>query len=159
MVMCVFLFALWLILNGRITVEICLFGLVITAGVYAFCVRCLGYSPQHERGLLRRLGLYLVYFFVLIWEILKANFAVMKIILINSAPYDAGIVRVKVPLKRPVSRMLLSNSITLTPGTVTVEQQGDDFLVLCLNKGDAANIPRWRLTRLLHRMEETTPWN
>ena len=30
--------------------------------------------------------------------------------------------------------MLLSNSITLTPGTVTVRQEGEDYLVLCLNK-------------------------
>ena len=38
MIMCVFLFALWLLLNGRVTVEICLFGVVIAGAVYAFCV-------------------------------------------------------------------------------------------------------------------------
>ena len=42
MIMCVFLFALWLLLNGRVTVEICLFGVVIAGAVYAFCVYALG---------------------------------------------------------------------------------------------------------------------
>ena len=32
MVMCIFLFLLWLILNGKVTLEICLFGVVITGG-------------------------------------------------------------------------------------------------------------------------------
>ena len=35
MVMCIFLFLLWLILNGKVTLEICLFGVVVTAAVYA----------------------------------------------------------------------------------------------------------------------------
>ena len=158
MFMCAFLFGLWLLLNGRVTPEICLIGLGVTAAVYAFCMAALGFHPKHEKGILRRLGLYIAYFFLLIWEILKANFAVMRIILINSAPYHAGIVRVKVPLKRDISRVILANSITLTPGTVTVEQRGEDFLVLCLQKDDAHHIPHWRLTRLLHKLEDT-PWN
>ena len=56
MVMCIFLFLLWLILNGNVTLEICLFGVVVTAAVYAFCVAALGCRPQAERRLLKRLG-------------------------------------------------------------------------------------------------------
>ena len=41
MVMCIFLFLLWLILNGKVTLEICLFGIVVTGLVYAFCVAVL----------------------------------------------------------------------------------------------------------------------
>ena len=58
MVMCIFLFLLWLILNGNVTLEICLFGVVVTAAVYAFCVAALGCRPQAERRLLKRLGGY-----------------------------------------------------------------------------------------------------
>ena len=49
MVMCIFLFLLWLILNGKVTLEICLFGIVVTGLVYAFCVAVLGYHPRNER--------------------------------------------------------------------------------------------------------------
>lgn len=158
MFMCVFLFALWLILNGRITVEICLIGLAITAGVYAFCVWALGYSPKHEKGLLKRLWRYGVYFAALLWEILKANVTVMKIIL-TGKEYHPGIVEIKVPLKHNISRVLLSNSITLTPGTVTVTQEGESFRVLCLNEADADDILTWKLTKMLEKMEEDEAWN
>ena len=71
MIMCVFLFVLWVLLNGRVTVEICLFGVVIAGAVYAFCVYALGYHPSHEKRLLKRLGGYVVYVAVLIWEIMS----------------------------------------------------------------------------------------
>lgn len=155
--MCVGLFLLWLILNGRITVEICLVGAAVAAGVYAFCVAVLGYRGS-EKGLWKRLWRYGRYALVLLVEILKANLAVMRIILLPPHRYDAAIVRVKVPLQRNSSRVVLANSITLTPGTVTVEQEGDDFLVLCLDKKNAGEIPEWRLVKLLRELEEKG-WN
>ena len=158
MIMCVFLFGLWLLLNGRVTVEICLFGVAITAAVYAFCVYALGYHPSHEKRLLKRLGGYAVYVAVLIWEIIKANLAVVRIILIPPHKYHPAIVRLKIPFEKNISLLMLSNSITLTPGTVTIEQSGDDFLVLCLDKESAESIPEWNLTRMLQKMEGEE-WN
>lgn len=154
MVMCVFLFLLWLILNGRVTLEVCLFGVVITAAIYAFCVSALGYQPREERRLVKRLGSYALYALLLVWEIIKANWAVMKVIWSRHPSYQPAIVRVHAPLREPLSRMLLSNSITLTPGTVTVRQEGEDYLVLCLDKSGADSIPGWSLTRLLQKMED-----
>ena len=142
MVMCIFLFLLWLILNGKVTLEICLFGVVITGAVYAFCVAALGCRPQA----------------ILVREIIRANLTVMRVIWSRKPDYHPAIVRVHAPLEKPVSRMLLSNSITLTPGTVTVRQEGEDYLVLCLNKAHAADIPDWSLTRLLRKMEGPE-WN
>lgn len=158
MVMCIFLFLLWLILNGNVTLEICLFGVVVTAAVYAFCVAALGCRPQAERRLLKRLGGYVVYGVRLVWEIVLANLSVMKVIWTRHPDYRPAIVRVHAPLDKPISRMLLSNSITLTPGTVTVRQGGQDYLVLCLDKPGADSIPDWSLTRLLRKMEGPE-WN
>ena len=62
--------------------------------------------------------------------------------------------RLRVPLKENISRVFLSNSITLTPGTVTVSQEGDEYLVLCLNKDDAQSIPDWSLVKYLRKVEE-----
>ena len=158
MIMFLFLFALWLLLNGRVTLEICLFGVVVAGAVYAFSVYALGFHPSHEKRLLKRLGGYIAYAAVLIWEIIKANMAVIRVILIPPHRYHPAIVRVRVPLKKNISRVILSNSITLTPGTVTIEQSGDDFLVLCLDKENAGSIPDWKLTRMLRKMEGEE-WN
>ena len=152
------LFVLWLILNGRVTAEVCLVGAAVTAGTYAFCVKVLGYRGGGEKGFWKRLWRYGRYAAVLLGEILKANFAVMKVILVPPHRYEAAIVRVKIPLRRNSSRVILANSITLTPGTVTVEQEGEDFLVLCLHKKDAWEIPGSRLVRLLRELEEKG-WN
>ena len=154
MVMCIFLFLLWLVLNGRVTVEICLIGVVLTAAVYAFCVYALGYHPRHERRIIRRLAREVVSFVMLVWEIFKANFAVLRTILIPPHRYDPAIVRLRVPLKENISRVILSNSITLTPGTVTVSQEGDEYVVLCLHKDDAQGIPDWSLVQYLRKVEE-----
>ncbi len=49
--------------------------------------------------------------------------------------------------------MLLSNSITLTPGTVTIRQHEEEFLVLCLDKDGGEAIPDWNLVRILKKLE------
>ncbi len=152
--MVLFLFALWLMLNGRVTVEVCLVGVVLTVAVYAFCVRVLGYSVQGEKLFWKRAARYLWYFFPLVWEIIKANNAVMRIIWSKNGEIQPAMVRIRVPFRENISRVILSNSITLTPGTVTVEQQDDEFLVLCLHKSSAYDIPDWCLTKYLQKTEE-----
>ncbi len=158
MIMFLFLLVLWILLNGRVTLEIVLFGIGIAAIVYLFCVKVLGYHPKHEKRLIKRLGLYIVYTAVLLWEILKANGQVMRTILRPGAEYVPAIVRVRVPLEKEVSRVFLANSITLTPGTVTVDEQDGEFLVLCLDKASAESIPDWSLVRILKKLEGEA-WN
>ncbi|MBO4899565.1 MAG: Na+/H+ antiporter subunit E, partial [Lachnospiraceae bacterium] len=59
----------WILLNGRFTVEILIFGLVISAVVYGFMCRFMGYSPKKDLCLLKSAGLILWYILVLIKEI------------------------------------------------------------------------------------------
>lgn len=149
------LFALWLLLNGRVTLELMVLGAAVSGAVWLFCYRTLGYRPRRERVLLRRLPRYALYGAVLIAEIIKANFTVMRAIL-SGRPCRPAIRRVHLPLREEGSRMLLANSITLTPGTVTVAVECEDFLVLCLDAESADDLPGWKLTNLLREMEEET---
>jgi len=151
--MCLFLFALWLMLNGRITLEICLFGVVVVVAVFLFCVKVLAYDPRGEAKMFRRFVGYLYYTVILIWEILLANLHVMRIILTPKPHYEPAIVRIRVPLKTELARVFLANSITLTPGTVTIDQQGDDFVVLCLDKTGGDAIADWTLVKILRKLE------
>jgi len=52
-------------------------------------------------------------------------------------PIDPGIVKVQTGLKTPLGRLLLTNSITLTPGTITVEMKGPDIYVHWINVQDS----------------------
>ncbi|MCU0461607.1 MAG: Na+/H+ antiporter subunit E [Bacteroidales bacterium] len=70
---------------------------------------------------------FLVYLVVFTWECIKANFDVAYRVLHPAMPIKPGIVKVKTSLKSELARMLLANSITMTPGTISVDII-DDYL-------------------------------
>jgi len=70
-----------------------------------------------------------IYFFVFVWSCLKANLDVAYRVLHPAMPIKPGIVKVKTTLKSEFARTLLANSITMTPGTLTVDIIGDYFYI------------------------------
>ncbi|AKI97576.1 Na+/H+ antiporter subunit E [Kosmotoga pacifica] len=70
---------------------------------------------------LRGVLFFLLYLVILFWEMLKANFHVAMIVIHPDVPVKPGFVKVKTQLKEDSSITILSNSITLTPGTLTVD--------------------------------------
>ncbi len=76
------------------------------------------------------------YVFYLLWEITKSNFDVAKRVIQPRIPINPGIVAVKTKLKSPAGRMILANSITLTPGTLTVEIEDDTFYIHWIDVAD-----------------------
>lgn len=87
-----------------------------------------------RQGFLRRLGYGVVYFFVFVWEMIKANVHVALIVLHPFRPIRPGIVKVRTALKRDTARAILANSITLTPGTLTVDihPQAGELYIHCI---------------------------
>jgi len=65
--------------------------------------------------------------------LLRANFDLAGRVLSPSLPINPQMVEVKTALKSPLARLLLANTITLTPGTLTVEVQGDTLQVHWVN--------------------------
>jgi len=72
------------------------------------------------------LVLYLVTFFI---ALLRANLDVARRVLTPSLPLAPGVVEIETRLRSPLGQMLLANSITLTPGTLTVDIIGDRLLI------------------------------
>ncbi len=69
------------------------------------------------------------YLFYLFISIIKSNLDVARRVIRPHIPINPGIVAVKTRLKSPVGRMILANSITLTPGTLSVDVRGDHFYI------------------------------
>ena len=147
------IFVLWLIFNGKITPEILLFGLAITAALGLAAKLLLGYGPKKELRLYRVLPLFLLYLLVLLWEVLKANLYVIGLILRGKRALDPTLIRLRVDLKTDFGRFILANSITLTPGTLTVESRGDVLTIHCLHPSLLENTESGVFVRLLRRME------
>ena len=93
--MFILLYALWLILNGRITLEICLFGLAISALIYLFMCRFMDFSIKKDLRLMSRIGYGIAYFFVLLKEIFVSNFKVMAIVLFKRIPITPALTEVR----------------------------------------------------------------
>lgn len=80
------------------------------------------------------------YFFWMIVQIVKSGFHVVMVIASPSLPTKLSVVRFKVNLPSAHAKMILGNSITLTPGTLTVDIVGDQFTVHALDESSYAGI-------------------
>jgi multicomponent Na+:H+ antiporter subunit E len=73
---------------------------------------------------------YMVYYLlVFTWELIKSNLDVARRVLTPSLPINPGIVKFKTKLTTDYSKMVLANSITLTPGTLSIDIIDDTFYV------------------------------
>lgn len=152
--------AVWLILNGRVTVEIVFFGLVVSAALFYFMCRYMGYNGKKELLLFRLFPLFVRYSWVLVQEIVKANLCVLKLILSPRLQPEPAFLCFDTDFKTGTARMLLANSITLTPGTITVSVEGDRFFVHCLDRELAEGMEESVFVGLLKQMEAVGErWN
>ena len=118
------LLAFWLLLNGSLAPDVLAVG-VAAAFVITLLFRR-GLSVASEFRLTPQALLaapaYVAFF---LKELVKSNFRLAGVVLSPALPLHPGIVKVRTRLKSSMGRLLLANSITLTPGTLTVEMDGE----------------------------------
>lgn len=152
--MYILLFLLWVALNGRFTLEIAMFGVVISGAIYWFMCKYLEYSVKSDISFLKNIFRIIAYIAVLFWEIVKSSFTVIKIVFSKKIDIEPQIVFFDVPLKNEFLRTILANSITLTPGTITVNVEDNHFCVHALDYTMAQDFETSIFVRLLMKMEE-----
>lgn len=148
------LFLAWIIFNANITLEIAIFGIVITAVIFVFLCKCMDYSFKKELVFYRLLPYFAVYFFVLLWEILKADIVMLGFVVLDKYENEPQIIRFKTNLTDETCKVLLANSITLTPGTITVDVNDDVYTVHCFDRDMAYGIDSSVFVRLLTKIEK-----
>ena len=149
----VFLF-FWIIFNGQFTWEIFFIGAVISALLYWFVCRFMDYSPKKDVLALRNIGRAIRYVLILIWEIIKANAMVIYYIMTSKYEVEPKLVRFHTDLKEEGSRAVLANSITLTPGTITVELEDSGYVVHCLDESLAGGMDESVFVELIRKLEK-----
>ena len=122
------LLGIWLLLNASLS------PVVVVSGLAAALIIAVFFSAGHPVFKDMKLNpkaiiYFLIYFFVFTIELLKANFDVARRVLSPSLPINPGIVEVKTKLKSKIGRLALANSITLTPGTLTVDIKEDSLFI------------------------------
>lgn len=102
---------------------------------------------------LRVLAASFLYVPLLLWEVVKANVQVALIVLNPRLPIAPAFVSAQAPITTEGGRTVLANSITLTPGTLTVDVQDNIFLVHMLSGKAGLDLKGWPLTRILSFLE------
>ncbi len=109
----------WLALTGLGVQEV-LAGLVIAVIVSVSAGHFL-ITTHKQKHMLHRWLYAVLYFFKFLWEMVKANLHVAYIVVHPQVPVKPGIVKIKTQLTKETAITVLTNSITLTPGTLTVD--------------------------------------
>lgn len=135
----IMLYGFWLLVTGQIVslvkgepnIQVLIYGVIVSLAVAAFSSRFFIHeSPFYLYNPARLLTLIFYCLVIFIIELTKANINVARIALNPKLPVNPGIVKVPVNLKSEYGQSMLSNSITLTPGTITLdiaEEKGQTY--------------------------------
>jgi multicomponent Na+:H+ antiporter subunit E len=109
-----------------------------------------GYPMRFKPRQLWQLFVYLLH---LVYNIGVANIQVAKIVLHPKMPISPGFILLKTKLQKDLSRTLYANSITLTPGTITINLNKDRLLVHALTEEAAEGVSQWYLEDKMREIE------
>jgi multicomponent Na+:H+ antiporter subunit E len=148
-------FAFWFVLSGS-TAPLTLALGASSALAVAWWNRDLELVTEALRHSLRVLA-YLPW---LLKEIVVSAIGVMRIVLDPRLPIDPALVRVVTDLRSDLARTTFANSVTLTPGTFTVDVENGVFVIHALTRSGAAGLVvegAEMVRRVAHAFRERTP--
>ena len=146
------LFGLWLLLSGHYDDPLLLTLGVISSIAVVFIAQRMDVIDHESVPLRLRFG-FIGYLAWLAKELALANIAVAKIIISPSLPLSPLLFRVKTSQKTDVGRVTHANSITLTPGTVSVEVEDGDIIVHAIAGNLASDMAKGGMDRRVTAVE------
>ena len=152
--MLVILFLLWMLLNGRWTVELAVAGLVLSGIMYLMLCKLTKQRLFFDLRMIVKLPAVVELLAVLLLEICKANLQVIHWIWsLKETEVKPEIVSFQSGLRTEPARAALVCCITLTPGTIVADLKEDTFTVHCLDHSLAEELDRSGFIRCLKKLE------
>ncbi len=146
------LFGIWLLWSGHYTALLISFGIASCAAVVLISWRMENLDEEGQLLLLvPRLVIYTPW---LMKEIALANIDVARRILHPRLPISPALIRVKCSQELDLARVIYANSITLTPGTVSVDMDDDTITVHALSRTAAEGVLSGEMDRKVSRTIE-----
>ena len=139
------LFAFWMVLSGRTETKFVVYG-ILTAVVTTWVTYPLLLVPNKDGS--KKYYVFgfsipkmIMYFFWLMWQLVLANIDVLLATTGQELNIDPKVVRFRFRADNPMASVILANSITLTPGTVTMNVTDDGvYEIHALTVGAAAGV-------------------
>ncbi len=149
-------FGFWLVISGSLAPADLAAGLVIATilGVWSAGLLWAGDPPALP---LRRWPAFISYLGRLAVYVVAAATHVGRIVFDPRLPVEPRLILHRVTLRRPLARMVFAQSVTLMPGTVTVDVRGDIFLIHCLDEHSARRILSGELERRIAHVFASGP--
>jgi len=129
----ILLFSFWLLLSTFSDWFHLSFGLISTLIVSLFTYDMV-FVNENGKNNFTKIIRFFIYLPWILYQIVIANIDVAKRALDPRMPIDPGLITFNTFLKTDLSKTTLANSITLTPGTVTIDIDGDEFLIHAITK-------------------------
>ena len=140
-----FLFAIWLLLSGHYTPVLLTLGILSSILVVYITTRANLIDDEIHPVLLK--PSILLYWLWLGREVILSNIDVARRILDPRMPITPNVLKVRATQKTDLGRVTYANSITLVPGTVTMDVDGGVFTVHALTHKAAADLERGEMNR------------
>lgn len=146
----------WIILSQNFNFERIVVGVVVCAIIFVFNNELLNDSRKNSSisASISNMKYLLLYIVILIKEIFKSNFHVAKIVLSPKINISTSIVTTNTKLKNELNKTILANSITLTPGTLTLDMTEDRLVIHCLDLKAVESVENNILESILFEKEE-----
>lgn len=138
--MLLLLLLIWIVFNGNFTLEIFLVGLAVSGLIYLFMWKFLSWSIRKDLMIFRFVWFGISYSITLIIEIIKASFATIAISFNSRVDVSPVLVKFDTDIENTFLKVILANSITLTPGTITVSLMDNHYTVHALDETFAIDI-------------------
>ena len=134
----ILLLVTWLLLNSKFDIATIGIGIIVSLFIsIAICSKCEVFSELNVSP--KGVYYFFLYFFVFLGALIKSNLDVARRVISPSLPINPGIVEVQTKLKSKIGRLVLANSITLTPGTLSIDIKDDKIYIHWINVTDADN--------------------
>ena len=147
-------FAAWLLLSGHFSSPLLLSFGFLSSLVAAFIAwRAEQVDPEAPSLRLNLHPQILLYWPWLLWQIIKSNLDVARIIVDPKLPISPTVIRIKAPQRTNLARVIYANSVTLTPGTVTTYLKGHVMEVHGLTREAADAILEGEMSRRVAQLE------
>lgn len=143
--------AFWLINSGHYTPLILSFMVVSVLFVAVLCRRMDVVDGESQP--LDLTFTIPVYWLWLIKEVVVANIAVARCVWHGAGSISPSVIKVKANQKTDLGIVIYANSITLTPGTVSIDLEGNEITVHALTKESAADLLTGEMDRRVCRVE------
>ncbi len=124
----VFMMLLWIMFTSTFAPQELIVGALVSAIISFLSIRLFTCCNLSLLGPVKMFWM-IVYFGVFMKALIVANLDVARRVISPSLPINPGIVKFKTKLTTNYSKMVLANSITLTPGTLSIDVVGDTFYI------------------------------